>query len=167
MGSVTEISQPEALRLQLAMIAGGEPRGSYFELRWRRENSKGMGQDFISVREAPRAARAILNRGQMGDVYVGAAPRARELGTAAAVERLWASGLTATRPKPSNGSEPSGRCRASLSDRAATTTCTLGGRCATRRHQIGRSARTGGLRLRSERTEQPPMRRGSCARLAR
>lgn len=82
------IDQRSALRRQLAAIAGDEPLSSYFELRFKLTRG-GMGQDFIPIRESYRAARAILNRSQTTDVYVGAAPRARRAGTGDAVERVW------------------------------------------------------------------------------
>lgn len=88
MGAVGQIPQHRALRLQLAAIAGTEPATSLFELRFRLA-SGGMGQDFIPIRELERAARSIVNRGQLTDVYIGAAPRVRRDGTAAAIERVW------------------------------------------------------------------------------
>lgn len=82
------IPQDAALRFQLAMIAGNEPPTSLFEIRSKRLLG-GMTQVFVPVRELDRAASAIRNRAQMTDVYVGAAPRVRESGTAADVERAW------------------------------------------------------------------------------
>lgn len=84
-----EIPQREALRLQLSAIAGDEPSPSYFEIRAKRATGAGMQQDWIPVRELERAARALINRGQMADAYVGVAPRAARKGTADVVERVW------------------------------------------------------------------------------
>ena len=86
---IEAIPQDVALRLQLAMIAGREPATSYFELRAKRTTGAGMHQDFIPIRELERAARAITNRGQLTDTYIGAAPRAKRKGTADAIERVW------------------------------------------------------------------------------
>ena len=51
---------------------------SLYELRSKRPS--GMSQDFVPLAEIDRAAAAILNRSQMTDVYVGAAPRADRQG---------------------------------------------------------------------------------------
>jgi hypothetical protein len=81
-----EIPQDQALDLFLAMVAGNEPRTSFFEIRAK----PGWTQDFIPLRERDRAARSVTNRGKLGDTYVGVAPRASREGTLAAVERVWA-----------------------------------------------------------------------------
>lgn len=91
------IPQADALRMQLAAIAGNEPATSLFEIRSKR--IRGMAQMFIPVRELHRAATAILNGGQLADVYVSAAPRARENGTAEAIERVWCSWVDADSPE--------------------------------------------------------------------
>ena len=82
-----QISPEWALRMQLAAIAGNEPSTSLLEIRSKR--AVGMAQRFVPVRELERAATASLTESQRGDVYVGAAPRVREDGTASAVERVW------------------------------------------------------------------------------
>jgi hypothetical protein len=84
-----KIPQKYAAKLQLAMIAGSEPATSLFEIRSKRLAGGGMDQTWIPVRDLDRAVSAITNRGQMTDVYVGAAPRVREGGTAQDVERVW------------------------------------------------------------------------------
>jgi hypothetical protein len=67
-----------------------------------------MAQDFIPVREIDRAARSILNRPQLGDLYVGVAPRAERSGKADAVPRVCGSfGPTATARRRSSGYAPS------------------------------------------------------------
>src|SRR5205807_339448 len=65
---------------------GNEPPTSLFEVRSKRP--AGMAQVFVPVRELDRATSAILNRAQLTDVYIGAAPRTRESGSAAAVESV-------------------------------------------------------------------------------
>lgn len=82
------IPQVDALRLQLAMIAGNEPPTSRLELRWRNRRG-GMSRQFIGVRELERAVSATRNLAQIGDVFVGAAPRVRDGGKARDVERVW------------------------------------------------------------------------------
>jgi hypothetical protein len=84
---MTEIPQAHALRLQLVTIAGKEPAGSLFEIRSRIVTG-GMRQTFVPIRERDRAVKAIINGSRIGDVYIGAAPRVRESGTADAVERV-------------------------------------------------------------------------------
>ena len=83
-----QISQGWALRLQLATIAGNEPVTSLFEVRAKRSTGR-MDQLFVGVHELDRAAAAIVNRSQLVDVYVGAAPRTRREGTLDAIERVW------------------------------------------------------------------------------
>jgi hypothetical protein len=84
-----EIPQDDALRLQLALIGGDEPPSSRIELRWR--NARGrMNQQWLGVRELNRAVAAIKNLRQVGDTFIGAAPRVRDGGTARDVERCWA-----------------------------------------------------------------------------
>jgi hypothetical protein len=83
------IAQDWALRLQLAAIAGNEPATSHFEIRSKRATGRGMNQDWIPVRELDRTARSAINRGQMTDTYIGAAPRAQRKGGASAIERVW------------------------------------------------------------------------------
>ena len=85
---MTAIPQTWALRLQLAVIAGNEPAGSYIELRFKRAGG-GMAQDFIPVGELERAAASAVNRGQLGDVYLGVCPRTERSGGKDAVARAW------------------------------------------------------------------------------
>jgi hypothetical protein len=87
--SRVSIPQDVALRLQLAAIAGNEPATSYFEIRSKRASGPGMQQDFIPIQELDRAARSAINRGQMTDTYVGAAPRTQRKGSTDAIERVW------------------------------------------------------------------------------
>ena len=87
--TVETIPQREALRLYLVMIAGREPAGSYFEIRAKRVTGRGMDQDFIPLHDADRAARVLLNRGQMTDTYLGVAPRTERKGDLSAIERVW------------------------------------------------------------------------------
>ncbi len=76
----------------LDLLYGGEPDGSFAELRFKLRNG-GMGQDFVAVRDRERLARLIQARGRSTDCYLGVAPRIRPQGTRGAVERvhaLWA-----------------------------------------------------------------------------
>jgi hypothetical protein len=84
-----DIPQRDALRLQLAMIAGNDPSTSRLELRWRNARGK-MARQFFGVREVDRATSAIQNVCQIGDTFIGAAPRVRDGGTARDVEHSWA-----------------------------------------------------------------------------
>lgn len=106
-----EIPPRDALRLQLAAIAGNEPTSSYIEIRAKR-CSGGMGQDWIPVSELDRAQRSVTNRGRMNDCYIGVTPRTVRKGTADAIERVWClwadcdgldalQRLSACRPLPS------------------------------------------------------------------
>lgn len=105
------IDQRGALRLQLAMIAGNAPDGAFFELRYRHPRG-GMRQAFQPIGRPRGIVDTILHAGALTDVYVGAAPRAREAGTADAIERVWClwadcdgeasvKALEAFRPRPS------------------------------------------------------------------
>ena len=77
-----------ALAQQLTLIAGGEPRTSLFELRFRRSTG-GMDQAFVPVFKPERAAAIATRRGQSTDAYIGCAPRTRRSGQASAVDRVW------------------------------------------------------------------------------
>ena len=83
-----DIPQRDALRLQLAMIAGNDPPNRRLELRWRNARGK-MARQFFGLRELDRATSAILNVSQIGDTFIGAAPRVRDGGTARDVEHSW------------------------------------------------------------------------------
>jgi RepB DNA-primase from phage plasmid len=83
------IPQVDGLRIQLACIAGNEPPSSYFELRCLRPDGRPGPREFVPVRELRRAAEIVLALRDV-NVYVGAAPRVRESGTAADIERCWA-----------------------------------------------------------------------------
>jgi hypothetical protein len=90
-GSVTPIPQHTALRLQLAAIAGNEPSSSFLEIRPLHGDGRPAARErgFIGVRDLDEATRRCLALADDLNVLVGAAPRAREEGTAAAVERVW------------------------------------------------------------------------------
>jgi len=81
-----------ALRLQLATICGGEPDTSWIEVR---PLYPGGGADldhreFVLVAAAPdRLPELVAELAPRVNVFIGAAPRVREEGTAAAVERVW------------------------------------------------------------------------------
>lgn len=87
---MSELIPPDqALRLYLAMIAGGA-RSGYFEIRSKRVGGPGMFQDFVPLQEFDRAMRSVVNRGRMSDTYVGMAPRLRPAGGLDAIEDVWA-----------------------------------------------------------------------------
>lgn len=80
------------LGVYLDALYGAEPAGSYVELRWRLRNGRGMGREFVAVRD-PRLAALIVAKGGATDLYAGVAPRTRQEGGREAVERvhvLWA-----------------------------------------------------------------------------
>jgi hypothetical protein len=89
-GGVSEdIPQRDALRLQLTLIGGNDPPTRRLEVRWRNARGK-MQQQWLGVREIDRAVSAILNVSQIGDTFIGAAPRVSDGGTARDVEHSWA-----------------------------------------------------------------------------
>jgi hypothetical protein len=112
--SSAAIPQDAALKLQLAAIGGNEPPTSMLEIRPLGRDGRPAVRErsFIPVRELERAAQRIVELSPDFNVYVGAAPRVREDGTAAAVERVWTlwadcdggealERLRAFRPRPS------------------------------------------------------------------
>jgi hypothetical protein len=80
------IPQEIALRLQCAAIAGDEPPSSFFELR---PLDPAGRQEFIPVRDLGAVMGRIAVLRERHQVYLGAAPRTREAGTADAIERAW------------------------------------------------------------------------------
>lgn len=80
------IPQDEALRLQLACIAGNEPDSSYIEIRPLDPPGR---QWWTPIPKLSSAAAVIGMLAPDRNVYVGAAPRVRQSGTANAVERVW------------------------------------------------------------------------------
>jgi hypothetical protein len=80
------IPQEIALRLQCAAIAGDEPRSSYFELRPLDPPGR---QEYIPLDDPPAVVKRVEALRGHHQLYIGAAPRTREAGTAAAVERVW------------------------------------------------------------------------------
>jgi hypothetical protein len=93
-----DLAAHEALRMQLACIAGEEPPSSYFELRPLTRNMRPARRDFIPVSEAQRAVELIGEHSSALNMFVGAAPRIRKAGTAAAVARVWQLWLDLDRP---------------------------------------------------------------------
>lgn len=83
------IPQDDALFLQLAAIAGGEPAGGLLEVRYRRPRG-GMGQLFHNAARPRAIVETIQRLGASTDVYVGCAPRRSEHGGRAAIQRVWA-----------------------------------------------------------------------------
>jgi hypothetical protein len=82
--------QHSALRLQVAAIGGNEPPSSYIEIRPLDRHGRPVvsKRAFVPVRELRQAAQRITDL-VTHNVFVGAAPRVREDGTAAAIERVW------------------------------------------------------------------------------
>ena len=71
----------------LTVLAGPEPAGCYFDLRYRTED--GFGQRFIDATRPTEAAAAITALGRSRDVYVGCAPRCRRAGGKDAIAETW------------------------------------------------------------------------------
>jgi hypothetical protein len=80
------IPQELALRLLGAAIAGDEPASSYFELRPLDPTGR---QEFIPVRDLHGLQARVEVLRERHQLYIGAAPRSREAGTADAVSRVW------------------------------------------------------------------------------
>jgi hypothetical protein len=106
------IPQREALRLQLAAIAGNEPATCYLELRPLDRQGRPAQRAFLPARDIDGAMARIMSLARELNVFVGAAPRVREDGTAAAIARVWClwadcdtteavAALRAFRPLPS------------------------------------------------------------------
>jgi len=85
------IPQDVALRMQLAAIAGHEPAPSYIEIRPLTPDGRPALRDraFIPVGDVGTIASRVREMAPTHNVFVGAAPRGREDGTVAAVERVW------------------------------------------------------------------------------
>ena len=85
--TVEAIPQEAALRLQLACIGGNEPATSYFELRPLARDGRPAPSEraFLPVRELTGAIERVRELAPRLNVYVGAAPRVRQDGTAGAV----------------------------------------------------------------------------------
>jgi hypothetical protein len=105
----------DALKLQLAAIAGNEPPSSYIEIRPLTVGDFQPvpdGRCWIPVRDFAAVGERIAELAPRFHVYVGAAPRIREGGTVEDVERVWClwadcdtpesvEALAAFRPQPS------------------------------------------------------------------
>jgi hypothetical protein len=85
------IPQDAALRMQLAAIVGSEPDTSYIELRPLDREGRPVVQrrTFVPVKAHEDVMDRLAALAPMMNVYIGAAPRAHQDGTAAAVERVW------------------------------------------------------------------------------
>src|SRR5947209_2989004 len=86
------IPQDLALRAQLALIGGNEPSSSFVEVRVLDPESRPMPElrRWFPVRDLAATAEYALEIAPSANVYVGAAPRVSEDGTANAVQRSWA-----------------------------------------------------------------------------
>jgi hypothetical protein len=71
----------------LTVLAGPEPAGCYFDLRYRADD--GLRQRFIDAARPTEAAAAIAALGRTRDVYIGCAPRARRAGGKDAIAEAW------------------------------------------------------------------------------
>ena len=80
------IPQDVALKLQCVAIAGHEPPTSFFELR---PLDPAGRQEFIPVGDVPAVVDRVQSLRERHQLYIGAAPRTREAGTADAIERVW------------------------------------------------------------------------------
>jgi hypothetical protein len=89
------IPQDHALLLQLAAIAGNEPAGGLFEIRWERPDEDD-GSLFHSTDRPQSITETIQGLGQRANVRLGAAPRRHRHDDPGAVERCWV--LHANRP---------------------------------------------------------------------
>jgi hypothetical protein len=89
MSVAIEIPQKEARRLQLAMFRGSEPEGALLEVRYRRPGGTMRRLGFYDASDLRRISAEIEHTSRVADVWVGAAPRAREDGTANGVVRGW------------------------------------------------------------------------------
>ena len=81
-----------ALLTYIDLLFGAEPETSFAEIRFKLR-SGGMGREFVGLGDRRRLAAMIVARGRTTDLFVGVAPRSRQEGTRAAVERvhvLWA-----------------------------------------------------------------------------
>jgi hypothetical protein len=107
--SGTAPNTSDDLSVYLAALFGGLDAG-LIELRWRVPT--GMRSAFVAVTHRERVREVILERSAATDVYLGVAPRVRDRGTRADVERVhavWAdcdtpeaiSALEAFSPSPS------------------------------------------------------------------
>lgn len=86
---VPSIPQRDALRLQLAMIAGNEPPASCFELR-ALHNGSLVARKFIRVIGIKRTMLEIERLPPHADVFIGCAPRTSYTsGTLDDIERVW------------------------------------------------------------------------------
>jgi hypothetical protein len=88
---MTAIPQHIALRLQVAAIGGNEPPSSFIEIRPLDRDGRPVTakRAFVAVRDLDLAVRRCIELADTLNVFVGAAPRCREDGTANAVERVW------------------------------------------------------------------------------
>lgn len=87
------IPTQEALRLQLAAIAGSEPASSFWELRALDPRGRCVVERaWVPVRDGDQVGARVADLAPRRDVYLGVAPRVRQGGRAVDVERahvLW------------------------------------------------------------------------------
>ena len=83
------IPQDTALELQLAAIAGREPEGGLYEVRYKLLGKRSMGQLFEPIEQQDSLVDTIQALAQKTDVYIGCAPRRERSGRRDAVENVW------------------------------------------------------------------------------
>jgi hypothetical protein len=81
--------QRQALELQLAAIAGREPPGGLFEVRYKLPGRRGMGQLFHDCHRRQAILDTIGQLARRTDVYIGCAPRRDPHGTRDAIQNIW------------------------------------------------------------------------------
>lgn len=79
----------DALRLQLAAIAGNEPAESFLEIRCLSPDGKPGPRRFLPIRDHRQVIEVITELRDRYEVLLGAGPRVRRAGTGEAVARLW------------------------------------------------------------------------------
>jgi hypothetical protein len=87
---VTEaLPQVDAARLLLAAIAGREPAGGLYEIRYRARGERGMRQMFHRLDRPESLVEVTIGLGRHADVYIGCAPRRERHGGRAAINNVW------------------------------------------------------------------------------
>lgn len=88
--SAMRVPSDVALRLQLSAIVGGEPPSSYIEVRPLLPDGRpSRGRVFVPVAQVETVTARVRELARTVNVFIGAAPRVRQDGTAHAVERVW------------------------------------------------------------------------------
>jgi hypothetical protein len=83
------IPQVDAAELLLAAIAGREPAGGHYEVRYRVPGERGMRQLFHPLDRPRPLVERMIALGRRADVFIGCAPRRERHGGRAAITNLW------------------------------------------------------------------------------